>query len=186
MNKIAIAALAAFLTLAPAYAQTAQTDTPAAATQNTITTTAPVTSSTSISVGTLAGEVLTWAATAFGSVGAMVGTAFLIRLFKKAGLEGADLMSDQINKTLLNGLNDAAARITTATAGKGARASSQARINRLCPAAAAACFSSSTSFRRLIPRRRRPSATALDDTTTTDCPRARSLPISAANPASQR
>jgi hypothetical protein len=119
MNKIAIAALAAFLTLAPAYAQTAQTDTPAAATQNTITTTAPVTSSTSISVGTIAGEVLTWAATAFGSVGAMVGTAFLIRLFKKAGLEGADLMSDQINKTLLNGLNDAAARITTATAGKG-------------------------------------------------------------------
>jgi hypothetical protein len=118
VNRIYFLLIAAFVALAPPLAL-AQTPLAPAVTQNTVATTGPVTSDTTISVGTLAGQFLEWATTAFGGVLATVGTALLIRLFKKAGLEGADIMSQQLNATLLNGLNDAASRITAGVAGKG-------------------------------------------------------------------
>ena len=76
-------------------------------------------STTTVSVGTLAGQVLTWAVTAFGGVITTVGTFWILRLAKKAGIEGADLMSKQLNETLLNGLNDGAARIAAGVQGQG-------------------------------------------------------------------
>ena len=89
------------------------------ATQNTITTTAPVSSSTTISVGTLAGQVLTWAATAFGSLLATVFAAWGVRLFKLAGVQMTDAMRDRLQEIILNGLNAAAKQETQTLAGKG-------------------------------------------------------------------
>jgi len=88
------------------------------ATQNTITTTAPVSSSTTISVGTLAGQVLTWAATAFGSLLATVFAAWGVRLFKLAGVQMTDAMRDRLQEIILNGLNAGAKQETQALAGK--------------------------------------------------------------------
>src|ERR1700731_3322155 len=52
-----------------------------AATTNTVQTTGPVTADTTISVGTLAGQVLTWAAAAFSvPIGSLL-TVWLVRLF---------------------------------------------------------------------------------------------------------
>lgn len=63
---------------------------------------------TLISLGSYAGEVLLWLAAAFSvPVGALL-TAWLIRLFRAAGLEVTHQMSEQLNKVLVNGLNDAA------------------------------------------------------------------------------
>lgn len=92
---------------------------PPPATQNTITTTAPVSSNTTISVGTLAGQVLTWAATAFGSLLATVFAAWGVRLFKLAGVQMTDAMRDRLQEIILNGLNAAAKQETQNLAGKG-------------------------------------------------------------------
>ena len=88
------------------------------ATQNTITTTAPVSSNTTISVGTLAGQVLTWAATAFGSLLATVFAAWGVRMFKLAGVKMTDAMRDRLQEIILNGLNAAAKQETQTLAGK--------------------------------------------------------------------
>ena len=81
---------------------------PAPVTTNTVQTTGPVTADTQISIGTLAGEVLTWLAAAFSvPIGALL-TVWLVRLFKAAGLDATKQMSDQLNTVLVNGLNDAA------------------------------------------------------------------------------
>jgi len=89
-----------------------------AATQNTITTTAPVTSSTSISVGTLAGKVLTWAAAAFGSILATIFAAWGVRLFKLAGVQISDAARDRLQQIILNGLNAGAKEAAVYLAGK--------------------------------------------------------------------
>jgi hypothetical protein len=89
------------------------------ATQNTIATTGPVTSTTTISVGDLAGQVLTWAATAFGSILATVFAAWGIRLFKMAGVQISDAARDRLQAVLLNGLNNAALNVSRDLAGKG-------------------------------------------------------------------
>lgn len=91
---------------------------PPATTQNTITTTAPVSSETTISVGTLAGQVLTWLASAFGLTLTTMGTLVLKRWFSTLGLQMTQQMSDQLDKTLLNGLNIAAAAAAQALDGK--------------------------------------------------------------------
>jgi hypothetical protein len=92
---------------------------PEPATQNTITTTAPVSSNTTISVGTLAGEVLTWATAAFGSVAATAIIAWVYRLFKLAGLQISDAARDRLQQIILNGLNAAAKDATQNLAGRG-------------------------------------------------------------------
>jgi hypothetical protein len=91
---------------------------PAAGGSTTIQTTAPVTSDTKISIGTYAGEVLTWLAAAFSlPIGALL-TAWLLRMFKSAGLVMTQQMSDELNKVLVNGLNDAAQNGAKLTQGK--------------------------------------------------------------------
>jgi hypothetical protein len=92
---------------------------PPSVTQNTVATTGPVTSTTTISVGDLAGQVLTWAATAFGSVLATVFAAWGIRLFRLAGVQITDQARDRLEQIILNGLNNAAANVTRDIAGKG-------------------------------------------------------------------
>lgn len=90
-----------------------------AATQNTVTTTGAVTSETNISVGTIAGQVLTWAATAFGSVLATVFAAWGVRLFKLAGVQMTDAARDRLQQIILNGLNAGAKAEEGNLAGRG-------------------------------------------------------------------
>lgn len=88
-------------------------------TQNTVTTTGPVSSETTISLGTLAGQVLTWAAAAFGSLAATVFTAWGVRLFKLAGVQMTDAARARLQEIIVNGLNVGAAQATKDIAGKG-------------------------------------------------------------------
>jgi hypothetical protein len=138
MRKIIFGIVLAF-SICPAVAQAPTTTTPQAAsptvaesvtstavpmpnapaTQNTITTTAPVTSSTTISTGTLAGQVLDWATLAFGGTLSGFLTALIIRLLKNAGVQGAELLSDKLDRILLNGINAGAAAAEADAAGKG-------------------------------------------------------------------
>jgi hypothetical protein len=91
---------------------------PPPVTQNTVTTTGPVSSETSISIGTLAGQVLTWAAAAFGSVAATVFTAWGVRLFKLAGVQMSDAARSRLQEIIVNGLNVGAAKASENLAGK--------------------------------------------------------------------
>jgi len=111
MKRLLIAALAlGCLYCVPALADIA--------TQNTVQTSGPVTSDTTISVGTLAGQVLTWLAAAFSvPIGALL-TGWLVRLFKSAGLAVSKQMSDELNRVLVNGLNDAAINGAKLSSGK--------------------------------------------------------------------
>lgn len=106
-------------TVAPVQPSSApsQTETAPAVTQNTVT--APITSNTAISVGDLAGQVLTWAVTAFGSLIATIFAAWGIRLFKLAGVQITDAARDRLQQIILNGLNNAAQNVTHDIAGKG-------------------------------------------------------------------
>lgn len=115
-----IAAPVSAMSTSPAEAQTTATPTPApgVAGNTTIQTTAPVTSDTKISIGTYAGQVLTWLAAAFSvPIGALL-TAWLLRVFKSAGLVMTQQMSDELNKVLVNGMNDAALNGARLTSGK--------------------------------------------------------------------
>lgn len=108
LKKFAAAIIAAFVLVAPAAVIAQVTVSPG-----------PVESSTIISVGTLAGQVLTWIAAAFSiPIGAVL-TSWLIRLMKVAGVENTNLLKDQLGKVILNGLNDGAARAQTELAGRG-------------------------------------------------------------------
>lgn len=113
-----IVAALAIGTAVPVLAQDPPPPAPVA-TQNTITTTAPVTSETKISVGTLAGEVLMWLAAAFSAPVGIVLTAWLVRMFKLAGVQVTQQMSDQLDRTLVNGLNDAAAKAAVLSKDRG-------------------------------------------------------------------
>lgn len=74
-------------------------------TQNTVTTTGSVKSETTISVGTLAGQVLQWLAAAFGvPIGGLL-AAWLYRLFKLAGVQVADGLRTKLQEIIVNGLN---------------------------------------------------------------------------------
>ena len=66
---------------------------------------------TSLSLGTLGAQILAWVVAAFGTVLGTVATIWLTRLAKKAGVEVTQQMSDQLDRTLVNGLNDAATKI---------------------------------------------------------------------------
>lgn len=89
------------------FAQTV-TQAPGAA-GTTIQTTAPVTADTTISIGSYAGQVLLWLAAAFSvPVGTLL-TAWLLRLFKLAGVETTEQMRKKLQDIIVNGLNAAAA-----------------------------------------------------------------------------
>lgn len=84
-----------------------------------ITTTAPVSSSTKISVGTLASEVLTWIAAAFATVLGTVLTGWIVKLMKIAGVEQTDLLKAQLQGVIVNGINAGAANISQRLKGQG-------------------------------------------------------------------
>lgn len=89
-----------------------------AATTNTVTTTGPVTSDTTISVGTLAGQVLTWVVAVFGvPIGSLL-TAWLYRLFQQAGVTMTDSMRARLQEMVVNGLNIGVAKATAGMTGK--------------------------------------------------------------------
>ena len=69
-------------------------------------------------MGTLAGQVLTWAATAFGSLLATIFAAWGVRLFKLAGVQISDAMRARLQEIILNGLNAGAKAEAQNLAGK--------------------------------------------------------------------
>jgi len=90
-----------------------------AVTQNTVSTTGPVESKTTISVGTLAGEVLQWLAAAFSvPIGGLL-TAWLYRLFKLAGVNVADGLRTKLQEIIINGLNAGAKNTADQMQGRG-------------------------------------------------------------------
>jgi hypothetical protein len=100
-------------TITDAVAQTAP------ATQNTINTTAPVSSDTTISVGTLAGQALMWTVTVFGvPIGTLV-TAWVYRLFRMAGVNLTDAARARIQEIVLNGMHKGAEDAERDLAGQG-------------------------------------------------------------------
>jgi hypothetical protein len=110
-----VAAVAGIAMLEPAWAaETAAVP----ATQNTVTTTGPVTSDTTISVGTLAGEVLTWIVDVFGvPIGGLI-TAILWKLLQKIGVSLTDDMRARFQEIVLNGMHLGAAAAERDLAGR--------------------------------------------------------------------
>jgi|SRR6266702_4947660 len=111
-------ALVCSLAVAPGFVARAQFSTapspvaqpvPTQSPSTQITTTGPVSSDTTISVGTIAGQVLTWVAAAFSIPVGTVLVAWLLRLMKLAGVQVTGAMKDQLQATIVNGLNAAAA-----------------------------------------------------------------------------
>lgn len=121
--------VAAFIVVAPlgAYAQAPAPDQSAPAvataaptvTQNTITTTGPVDSTTKISVGTLAGDVLQWIMVAFGPVIGSIVVWILVRVLKKLGIDATDALRARLNDIVINGLNIGAKQLQGRLDGKG-------------------------------------------------------------------
>ena len=119
--------LAAFLIFAPAIG-VAQSVAPAtvtqpvvspAVTQNTVSTTGPVKSETTISVGTFASQILQWIMVAFGPViGSMI-VWVLVRVLNKLGIQATEALRARLTEIVTNGLNSDAAKIEQQLAGKG-------------------------------------------------------------------
>lgn len=84
-----------------------------------ITTTAPVTSDTTISIGTLAGQVLTWIAAAFSVPIGGYAMSWMAKGAKLAGVELTAGLRAQLQSTIVNGLNAAAAATAERTRGQG-------------------------------------------------------------------
>ena len=91
---------------------------PAPVTQNTVNTTGAVTSDTTISVGTLAGQVLAWLSAVFIPVVGTFLTRWLIALAKKAGVEASQAMSDRLDQIIENGLHSGASTVQADLTGK--------------------------------------------------------------------
>jgi len=103
----------------PAPVSTQQIAPAPAATQNTITTTGPVSSTTKIETGTLAGEVILWVGAVFGtSIGGAL-TALIMRLLKNAGIQGSEILRARLQTMIVNGLNKGAAEAADALKDKG-------------------------------------------------------------------
>lgn len=107
-QKAALAVAIVLVFLIPALAQT-----------NTITTTAPVTSETTISVGTLAGQVLTWIAAVFSVPLGTLAAAWLYRLFALAGVQTTEVMRQRLQEMIVNGLNVGARKAENELRGRG-------------------------------------------------------------------
>jgi hypothetical protein len=110
-----------------AYAQDAATP---AITQNTVRTTGPVSSETTISVGTLAGQALEWVTAVAAVPVSGVLTACLIRAFKLIGVTITPALSAKADEMLLHMMSQAAAELKPALAGKGQIAVKNAILSR--------------------------------------------------------
>lgn len=89
------------------------------ATQNTITTTGPVSSDTTISVGTVASQALQWVVAVFGALLGTAGTALVIRLFNKAGIAISDAARARLQEMVVNGINIGAKAAEDRLSGRG-------------------------------------------------------------------
>lgn len=97
-------------------------------TQNTATTTGPVSSDTTISVGTLAGQALQWVVTVFGALLGTAGTALVVRLFNKAGIAISDAARTRLQEMVVNGINIGAKTAQDNLAGRGTIAIKNAAV----------------------------------------------------------
>ena len=97
----------------------AQAQVPTQTPSTQITTTAPVTSDTTISIGTIAGQVLTWLAAAFALPIGTVLTVWLYRLMSLAGVQITEAMRTQLQGVIVNGMNASAANVTERLKGQG-------------------------------------------------------------------
>lgn len=89
------------------------------ATQNTITTSGPVSSNTTISTGTLAGSFLAWIMVAFsGPIGGMA-VWIMVRVLKNLGITATDALRARMTEFVVNGLNTSAPIIQAQMAGRG-------------------------------------------------------------------
>lgn len=69
-------------------------------------TVAPVqTPSAVIDTGTIAGQAVAWMIATFGTTIGAALTALIIRYLKNAGIVGADLLRDKLQRIIVNGLN---------------------------------------------------------------------------------
>lgn len=131
MKKIIILLAAALLLVAPVHAQQKFGDpvplptqpvakgVPTNAPSTQITTTAPVTSDTKISIGSLAAEILQWIAAAFAvPIGALI-SAWLWKLLQASGVQVNAGMRAQLQSVIVNGLNAAAAANAERLKGRG-------------------------------------------------------------------
>src|SRR3974390_2285484 len=80
---------------------------------------APAQPAATIDTGSIAGQAITWAMAVFGPVLATMGTAWLYKLFQKAGVDLSQAQRDRLQEIAENGLQLAAHEFQTATAGKG-------------------------------------------------------------------
>lgn len=100
--------LAMMLFASPVLAQTV-TSPPTQTPTTQITTTAPVTADTTISIGTLAGQVLTWVAAAFSlPIGALI-VGWLLKLMQLTGVQVTTQMKEQLQSIVVNSIHSAAA-----------------------------------------------------------------------------
>lgn len=90
-----------------------------AVTQNTIATTGNVASTTTISVGTLAGQILNWIMVAFGPVIGSIVVWILVRVLQKLGIDATDALRERLQAIVVNGLNAGAKSATEQLQGKG-------------------------------------------------------------------
>lgn len=88
------------------------------ATQNTVTTSGPVSSNTTISVGTLAGQFLAWATLAFGSVLSTLLGTLIYRGLKLVGVKISDAARARLGDIILNAINFGAKKAEEDLAGK--------------------------------------------------------------------
>ena len=108
------------MALAPlefSFISTAQAQTPPT-TQNTVTTTGPVSSSTTIEVGTIAGQALMWVLATFGTIMGTALTSYFVRGLQKLGLETKMINVGRLQGIVVDALNKSAADIAAAGAGR--------------------------------------------------------------------
>ena len=91
----------------------------APATQNTITTTAPVSSETTISVGTLASQFLAWLVAAFSVPIGSLAVWIMVRVLKNLGITATAAMRARLGEMVVNALNVSAPEIESRLAGQG-------------------------------------------------------------------
>lgn len=89
------------------------------ATQNTVTTTGPVSSETTISTGSIAAQALQWVGATFGAVIGTALTALIMKWFKLAGIQISDAARARLQEIVVNGLNASAKAAETELQGKG-------------------------------------------------------------------
>lgn len=89
------------------------------ATQNTITTSGPVTSTTKIETGTYAGQAILWVGSVFGTTIGAALTALILRLLKNAGVAGSEVLRQKLQDMIVNGLNAGAQQAADALKDKG-------------------------------------------------------------------